>query len=871
MRRSFTTTGWPDQNRRSSVIYFRLAVRASPKSRPGLVLTHNNLEYYLFMKTFLTAIFILTTWMHQGNAGNISGYVKDAELKPIASVTVLLLNAKDSSVVKMNATDQKGAYSFDGIPSGNYLISTSSIGYSKSFSKTVKVESESIKIPDLLLEKAGTQLENVTVTTKKPLVEVRADKMIVNVEGTINATGNDALELLRRSPGVLVDKDDNISMSGKNGVEIYIDGKPSPLKGTDLANYLKSLSSTNVEAIELITNPSAKYEASGNAGIINIKLKKDKSIGTNGSVNAGYNIADFGRYNGGFSFNHRDKKVNVFGNYNYFNGLFHNRQTIFRDQADSLFYQSQQMKSLRSSHNYKAGMDYFINSKNTAGFMVNGNFNDGEMDINGPMTISPKSTGSVYRILKTNTDAHFNRKNLNANLNYRYADTSGRELNLDLDYGNFDNKSNQYVPNVYYGSDGTTELFSNNYRMISPSTINIYSIKVDYEQKLWKGKLGFGGKAGVVETNNDFKRYNVINQSDIYDRERSNHFDYSEKINALYVNYNRPFKSWVLQVGLRGENTHSDGRSTGEKYDAASGQYLQYDSSLKRSYTDLFPSASLSYNKNPANQFNISYSRRIDRPRYENLNPFEFKLNDYTYGKGNTALNPQYTNSFGISHTYKYKLTTRLNYSRVKGMFVQVMEPVENSKLYQTTRNLATQDVASLNVSYPFTYKSYTMFNNFTANYSYYKADFGNGNIIDRDAFNAQYYVQNSIKFGKKKDWTGELTGLYMSPFVWEGVFKGKSMGFVDVGLQKNILDGRGTIKATVSDIFRTMRFKGDGTYAGVYTRVQSNWESRQVRLNFSYRFGSAQIKSARQRKTGLEDESGRAGGGGGTPGQQQR
>jgi iron complex outermembrane recepter protein len=329
------------------------------------------------------------------------------------------------------------------------------------------------------------------------------------------------------------------------------------------------------------------------------------------------------------------------------------------------------------------------------------------------------------------------------------------------------------------------------------------------------------------------------------------------------VNYNRPFKGFSIQVGLRAENTNSDGTATGLTKNTTTNQYERYDSSTKRNYVDLFPSASVSFTKNPMSQFSISYSRRIDRPRYENLNPFEFKLDDYTYMKGNTLLKPQYTNSFGITHTYKYKLSTTLNYSHVKDMFVQVFEKAESSKTMQTTRNLATQDVVSLNISYPFMYKNFTSFNNLNTNYSVYNATFPTY-TIKQNSYTLVYYVQNSLKIGKKKDWTAEVTGLYVSPFIWAGTFKGKSMGSIDAGLQKIVLKGKGTLKASVSDIFNTMHFRGEMNYGGIYSKVNANWESRQFKINFTYRFGSNQIKSSRQRNTGLDEESKRANGGGG-------
>src|SRR5206468_2729461 len=354
------------------------------------------------------------------------------------------------------------------------------------------------------------ELKAVTVTTTKPMVEVKADKTILNVEGTINATGNDALELLRKSPGVTVDKDDNISLSGKNGVQVYIDGKPTPLTGTDLANYLKSLQSTQIESIELITNPSAKYEAAGNAGIINIRLKKNKTYGFNGSVNAGWNIGTYAKYNSGIALNYRYKKINVFGSYNYNNNKNQNRLNL-----------------------------YLTN-------------------------------------------------NVNFNANYRFADTSGHELNIDADYGFYDGKNNQYQPNDIYDASGVNLKSKEVYNTLTPYNIDIYSIKADYEQNFKKGKLGYGGKISYVKTDNTFQRFFESNSGLLEDNH--NNFNYKENINAGYVNYNRQFKGVMVQAGLRVENTKSKGHSVGFRYDYTSGNNVPIDSLLDRSYTNPFPS-----------------------------------------------------------------------------------------------------------------------------------------------------------------------------------------------------------------------------------------------------------------------------------------
>ncbi|SDC86842.1 outer membrane beta-barrel family protein [Niabella drilacis] len=817
------------------------------------------------MKLLFAALFLAAQTTTQ--AQTITGKVKDEAGKPVEKATVSLLNAGDSSIVKLNATNAGGSYQFNEAANGKYLVMATNVGYSPVYSAVFDYSGADVKLDDLTLERAGTQLAGVVVTTKKPLVEVKADKMIVNVEGTINATGNDGIDLLRRSPGVMVDKDDNISMAGKNGVEVYIDGKPSPLKGTELGNYLRSIPSSSIESIELITNPSAKYEAAGNAGIINIRLKKDKTIGTNGTVTAGYNIGIYGKYNGGLSLNHRGKKFNVYGNYNYSQGLYNNVLTLYRDVADTLFDQRTNMIMDRKSHNVKAGADYYINSKSTVGIMANTTLNDDGFNSNGPMPIIPKATGVADRILQANTATNGNRDNYNLNANYKYADTSGHELNVDLDYARFNNKNNQRVSNIYYENDGTTVLSKNLYRMYTPTGIDIYSLKTDYQQRFLKGTLGYGFKLGWVNTNNDFQRFNNNGPSEQQDLNNSNKFDYKENINAGYLNYNRQYKGFLIQAGLRLENTNSQGRSTGLVWDAGTDAYRQYDSTLKRNYTDLFPSAAVTINKNPMSQWNFTYSRRIDRPNYSLLNPFEFALNDYTYMKGNTQLTPQYTNSFGITHTYKYKLNTTLNYSHIKDMFAQIIDVTEGSKSFQTTKNLASQDVISLNISYPFSYKSYSLFTNLSSNYSKFKADFGGGGrAINTDAFSANLFTQSTLKFAKT--WTAELSTLYLTPFIWQGAFKGKAMGFVDAGVQKTVFQGKGTVKASVSDIFKTMHFSGTTDYANQYTRVGANWESRQFKLNFTYRFGSAQIKAARQRKTGLDEEKNRAGDSGGAPGQ---
>jgi len=808
-------------------------------------------------------LFLASLFAVSSNA-QISGFAKDEQGAPIKGATINLLAAKDSAIVKLAVSKEDGGYSFVNVKTGKYLVKSGSVGYRPAFSTSFQVGEEAVTVPDFKMAKLSNNLKEVVVTAQKPMVEIKADKMIVNVEGTINSIGSDALELLRKSPGVLVDKDDVISLSGKNGVQIYIDGRPTPLTGTDLAGYLKSLNSSQIEAIEIITNPSAKYEAAGNAGIINIRLKKNKSLGTNGSVNGGWNMGTYAKYNGGLNLNYRNKKINLFGNYGINKGKNENTIGVYRTVGDSLFDQKSIVFNDNQSHNFKAGLDYFIDKKSTIGIIVNGTIADPTVNNKSVTPISYIPTNTVNRILVADNSRVMGRDNININLNYSYTLPTGKNLTVNADHGAYDINSNQYQPNYYFDATGKNMIDSVIYRMIAPTDITINSLKVDWEQPFKKGTLGFGGKVAFVKTDNDFQRYNVYGTVEELDKDRSNRFEYEENINALYVNYNRTIKkSIAIQAGLRMEYTGSEGISTGQK-PGTGGAYVPYTESFTRSYTDFFPSAAITFSKKPANQYSITYSRRIDRPNYQDLNPFEFKLDEYTFQKGNINLRPQYTNSIGVSNTYKYKLTTKLNYSHVKDLFTQVIDTAEGSKAFISKRNLATQDVISLNISYPYNYKAYTLFANLNSYYTHYNADFGEGRKIDVNAPGLNIYVQNSYKFAKT--WTAELTGFYNAPTV-QGTIETNTMWSMDAGFQKQLMKGKATLKASVSDIFHTLKFSGESNFAGQKTLINSRWESRQLKLNFLYRFGSNQVKGARQRNSGADDEMKRTGGGGGAPG----
>ena len=806
------------------------------------------------MRILFSLLVLVTSFASQ--AQQVTGLAKDADGKVLNGVTISLLKDTGRAILKYTVTKNSGIYAFDNVASGKYRISASHVGFAAAVSPVFEVSGDNASGPELKLAKASGQMSSVTVTAAKPIVEVKADKTILNVEGTINSVGSDALELLRKSPGVMVDKDENLSVNGKNGVQVYIDGRPTPLSGQDLSNYLKSIQSTSIESIEIITNPSAKYEAAGNAGIINIRLKKNKSLGTNGSVNAGVNIGHYPKYNGGITLNHRNKNMNIFGNYAFNKGKNINHIDLYRTVADSLFDQHGTMKMENESHNYKAGVDFFLNKKNVLGVMVNGTVAKPSVSNDSHTDISYLPTDSLNRILVAENSSIMKRNNVNLNVNYTYTGADGKSLTLNADHGYYDISTNQLQPNFYYDPSGINLTKSVISRMISPTNIYINSLKGDWEQNFKKGKLGYGGKVAFVKSDNDFQNYDLNGSNEVLNTDKSNLFTYKENINAAYVNYNRQFKGVMVQAGARLENTIAKGNSSGVK------DNKEWEDGFDRNYSNVFPSAAVTFNKNPMSQFGISYSKRIDRPAYQDLNPFEFKLDEYTFQRGNVDLKPQYTNSIGISHTYKYRLTTSLNYSHVKDMFAQWIDTTEKSKAFIQKKNLAQQDIISFNVSYPYQYKSYMIFANLSSNYSMYKADFGPGREVDQDAFGLNLYVQNSLKFGKTKTWTAELTGFYVAPTIQQGAFRSNSLFSLDAGLSKNLWKNKATIKTSFSDMFNTLHFTGKQEFVGQVTKIKAQWESQQLKVNFVYRFGSNQIKAARNRTIGAEEESKRTQGG---------
>jgi len=790
------------------------------------------MRFLIFTAVLLASICIT-------KAQTISGNIISKKKEGISNATVSLLLAKDSSLVKSEISNQAGQFRFslnDTIP---MLISVSAIGYQ------TQLITANLQSPLLITMVAAFEaLKEVVIISKKQMIEVKPDQVIFNVENSVNAIGNTGFDLLRKSPGVVIDNNDNISLLG-NGVAIYIDNKPSPLTGKELSSFLRSLQSTDIEAIELIKNPSAKYDAAGTGGIINIRLKKNKNYGLNGTVNAGYGIGTYSKYNTSFSLNYRNKKVNVFSNFSNNWGKNKSYINLYREQSDSIYNQKSINRSKTGGQNIKAGADYFINKKSTIGMLVS-LFTDQWNELNNASTpILSIATKTPSRTLVANNTSDGKKLNANFNVNYHYTDTSGHEWNTDADYGVFTTNNNNYQPNQYRTPDLQTILEEKNYEILTNRDIHLFTVKSDYEQNLAGGRLGSGVKASFVTTDNGFDFFNVRNLQNRIDSNRSNKFTLTENIYAAYISYQKKINKLDVQAGFRAEQTNTKGTLAGAS--------TLSDNEVKRTYTDFFPSLGVSYQLNTNNSFNMNYSRRINRPGYQSLNPFESKIDELSYQKGNPFLKPEYTNSISLTHTYKFSLNTSIGYSRTTDFSTQITDTIEGKRNFIQQRNAGTQQNIYINISYPFNItKWWSVYANLSGSRLINQVNLGPGRVSNIAVTSYGFFNQNTITLPKKI--TLEVSGFYNSPSVWGGTFLNKAFWGVDAGMQKRLMKDKAIIKIAVSDIFNSMHWQGVSNFGGLYMDASGGWESRQFKFSFTYRFGRKEIKSQRNRSTSSEE-----------------
>lgn len=805
------------------------------------------MKYFFLALSLLTAVNIF--------AQNITGKVHREDGKPLAGATVSLLRARDSSRLSTTATDESGSFTFKNIAGDQYLVKITAIDYTTNFSAVFDTNGGNYVVPALSMSKANTVLSNITVRARRPPVEVKAGRTVVNVDASPTNAGLNALEILEKSPGVSVDNDGNISLKGKGGVMVLIDGKQTYLSGQNLAAFLKSLQASGLEQIEIMTNPPAKYDAAGGAGIINIKTKKGTVKGLNGNMNFNYAQGFYPKYNGGANFNYRNNKVNIFGGYNggVWEGLgiltidrnFY-KQDTFSGRSD----QTTHRHNISNWHNIKLGADYYFTKKDVAGIVINSNIN--------PWKNWQQSTSYVrdtdHEVSSAFISDAFNSNksgNIAANFNYKHSfDSTGREISTDLDYGYYKSRGKNFLSTEIYNADdskrGNTILLDG----LFPSVTKIYTARVDYVHPFNKSlKLETGAKTSSVDIDNDVVYKRDTSTGWFFDEARSNHFIYRENVNAAYAILSMSIKKWELTGGLRLENTH------------AKGTQVKGNSVFTRNYTNLFPNAAMGYTVNDKNQLGLSYSRRIRRPDYNDLNPFVFFLDSLTYGQGNPYLQPQFSNNIELSYTYNRFLTTTLNYTQTNDIITEILKQnTEKKTIFQTKENFSKMRQWGLTVTANKQMLKWWNMNVYANLFSNtYKGLYNDGTENFPVKINVTGFMGNMTNsFSFAQTWTAELSGWFTNR-ISEGLLVGGDMGAMNVALAKQVLKKNGTIKIGVRDIFRTQNFNGYSRYADVDVSVLNDRkkDNRQYVISLTYKFGKNNAP-ARRRTGGASEEQNR-------------
>lgn len=789
---------------------------------------------------------------------SLLGTVIDQQQHPLEGAAVGLLRSADSSIVKFEVAGPNGQFIFKNLQAGSYFIQISSLGYQQVLCGPFSVTAGSRKLDAgmLLVTPAPKNLREVSIVGPKNYIEAKPGKVILNVASSVLSAGNSAYDILKTAPGVQMDAEENIRLNGKSNVLIVINGKQTFLERENLVDLLKSTSGNEIGEIELISNPSAKFDAAGSGAVINIKLKKNKNFGTNGNVNAMAGISTMGgdsdansRGNAGLLLNYRNRKINLFGTYSFADISQSRNILLNRNIANpnlTAIHVDYSGITRRLASTYRAGMDVNVNENHVLGIMFSG-------------------SDSKIRIEKQNNSAIFNQMVLDSTIrtasdqtrglvnsvfNFNYKGQLGKkagQLSFDWDFIQYRRNSDELLHNDFFDAGNSPYRESLLLRNTSPSEYDIQSVKIDYAlplDKISKLEIGLQGSRVTGDSQLDFGR--IISSNFYPDARFVNHFLIEEKIGAGYINYAADFKKSSFSLGLRAENTVSKGQSltSGEKND--------------RSYLNLFPNVQYSYTVNKNHHLLLSYSRRISRPGYDNLNPFVAYLDQYSFRSGNPLLRPEFSQLAEISHVYKNKFTATLRTKVTNDLILEINEQDDATQINNVvSRNLDRQYLYGLELNVPLTLASWWHADmNFQSVYEKYTSTTAGSTFRNSSP---SFIFSGLQSFTINGSFTGELNVKYESPTVF-GIYNYEAAYAVDAALAKSFFEKKATLRLRITDLFNTYENRFTSTYRNLDLTSTENRDSMLGQLSFSYLFGRRTVKGARKRNTGSETEQGRIG-----------
>ncbi|WP_336838296.1 outer membrane beta-barrel family protein [Sphingobacterium siyangense] len=797
--------------------------------------------FYLLLLNFLIASFAYAQV-------KVTGKVLVENNVPLASATAYLMKAKTTVILKAVVTDENGEYQFSDIHAGSYYVDVKMVGYTANKSNVFDISKSDYKVPTILLNTDTRKLQEVAVEGKRPMVESKPGKLVLNVENSPLAAGNNALDIVQRAPGVSLDNNNNLQLMGQSGVSVTIDGRQTYMSGEQLVNFLKSTDGNQIKSVEVITTRAAKDDAEGAVGTINIVLKKNRMEGFNGTFNMTAGRGEKFRGNSSLSLNYKKNNTTVFGSYAYSNEKSHRKlllDRVIQNKGEKTYFKQRSiLDEKEQNHSYRFGVEQRTSARNTLTVQFNGS-NNIEYNDNDSKTNVGKSFTTLDSLLISTSQFKelFDRYSANLNNEFR-IDSNGRKLTLDLDWSKFKSSKSVGYNNQYF--DGQLDAITPEeiQRSRMPIGIDIYVAKLDYEQPLSKvSKLEMGAKYSNVTSDNDLTFEDYLNNSWINNEKRTNHFVYKEQIAAGYIDYNNTIGKWGLKVGARGEYTFSDGNS------------LTLNKQVKRNYFKLFPNANLTYTLDENHILSLGYTRKITRPNYRQLNPFDYFIDKLTFERGNPYLNPQFSNEFTLNYTLMQRYNVTLGINDVRDAIVESMG--QDSVLKQTwviRENLGKNLTAYLNLNIPITVsKIWSMNNNITGIHFNFDG-MVSGHPLKRKSFLLQATSMHNLKLAKSLSANVNLR--YFSPFKYN-VYDMKARWDMELGATKTFKDQRSSLKLAVSDLFNTGNQNLKTNFGDFDSSIRQYQDRRVVRLTYSYKFGN--LKNNYRKKDTSNEEKERA------------
>ncbi len=775
---------------------------------------------------------------------------------PLPGAAISLLSI-DSVIIQTLIADPMGKVQFTDLKPIKYLVRVSFKGFEDGISPIIDLEKENPYAAIITLKTKTKILDEVTIVSKKPLIQFLPDKIIINPEANISNAGATVMDVLEKSPGITVGKDGSIIMKGKPSVMVLIDGKPTQLSGADLQAYLSGMSASQIETIELIENPGAKYDAAGNAGIINIKTKANRMKGFNGSLNLSAGQGFYPKTGNSLNLNYRNGKINWFLNFG--NRASYEKMNLYtlrkyfdvNHKDSALLEQPNFSKNLQVGNNIKTGFDWFASKNTTIGLVFTGGVFD--RDANSFSAIKWMDPSyHVDSVINTYGKNNRNFRRGGININGKHTIDKHSEISADLDLVKFNINGDQNYQTQVDAPGTNIETTKGNI----PSRLTIVTFRSDYSRQFKNLLLESGLKSANTKTDNLAEYYYFDNTTWQPDLGRSNHFLYNENITALYSSLDAKQGKWHWQAGLRFEYTTYKAHQLGNS--------IVKDSAFKKNYGSFFPTAFISYDADSNNSITFRIGRRIDRPPFQNLNPFQTILNKYTYESGNPFIKPQYTWNFALSHTYKQMLTTEFSYGYLSDYFSQIFLIDSNSSNVNKNTIIYTRgnvgSFQNFGVSETFQ-RPITKWWNLTAvavlNHKIIKGVVWAPLTAKVTQLNIS--INNQVQL--KKGWGFEVSGYYQTKSQIDLQEWLKPQGELNLGISKQILKNKGSLKLSVRDITYFTNYSGYSTFENAHEPFTVKWDSRVVRLNFSWRFGKA-MKAINRSEGGAADEINRVGNG---------